>query len=103
MQSLELIQQTIYTDNCVCGFDLQFVISPLHQTTPLHMATKNHHKGIKKYLVDHGADIDMKDGVRKLHLYLAMRLISRTCTPSVVCGVSNREIIAVNRCIYILG
>ena len=89
MQSLELFQQTIYTDNCVCGFDAQFVISPLHQTTPLHMATKNHHKGIKKYLVDHGADIDMKDGVRELHLYLAIRLYPEPVHPqwSVVCPI----------------
>jgi len=33
----------------------------LHQRTPLHEAAQCHHKEVEEYLVDHGADVNMKD------------------------------------------
>lgn len=48
----------------VCCVDFHLVkFLSLPQTTPLHMATKNQHRDTEKYLVDHGADVNMKDGV----------------------------------------
>ena len=44
------------------GSDL-VLFDSLLQSTPLHLATKNSHVEIQKYLADHGADVSMKDGV----------------------------------------
>lgn len=39
------------------------VVYNFHQRTPLLIATKKHHKDVEKYLIDHGADVNVKDGV----------------------------------------
>jgi len=44
---------------CSCSADVQCCFH-LSQRTPYHIATD---EDIKKYLVDHGADVNMKDGV----------------------------------------
>ena len=43
--------------NCLCNKYL----SPLHQWTPLYMAAEGGHEEMVRFLVDKGADINIKD------------------------------------------